>query len=95
MLSYLMVLGRKRELALMRSMGSGVWRTFASFFLEQAGLCLSGGILLLLIWGIFSQVSVFQALSVAGVLGCYLLGAALSVALLNRAGLVEILQDKE
>ena len=94
-LSYLMVLGRKRELALMRSMGSGVWRTFASFFLEQAGLCLSGGILLLLIWGIFSQVSVFQALSVAGVLGCYLLGAALSVALLNRAGLVEILQDKE
>jgi ABC-type lipoprotein release transport system permease subunit len=94
--SYLLTKTRRSEFAVMRSTGAGAFRTFVVFFTEQAVLCLLGTLLggavsLLMPGGM-------HALRLYAILGyalCYLLGSAVSVAMMNRVNVLSILSAKE
>ena len=93
-ISWLMINTRKREFALMRGLGTGRGRIYLSFFLEQALLALAGcgiGCLsMLLISG-----SRLQWMIVAGYLVFYLLGCSISIILIGRSHLMELLTNRE
>ncbi len=93
-ISWLMVNGRKMEFAIMRGLGASPQRTFASFFLEQAGLaligCILGGILLT---ALQAGVAGWAASAILG--GCYFIGSALAVLFVERIKLITILSERE
>lgn len=94
LISWLMIHGRRMEFAVLRGLGAPRGRVFASFFLEQALLCLPGclaGALVLMpflpagaVWG-----------AAAGFYTCYLVGCALSVAAVGRTKLMALLSERE
>lgn len=94
LISWLMIHGRRMEFAVLRSLGAPRGRVFASFFLEQALLCLPGclaGALALTpflpadaVWG-----------AAAGFYACYLVGCALSVLAVGRTRLMALLSERE
>ena len=94
-LSYLLVLGRKQEMAMMRGMGSGAARAFFSLFAEQVFLCLAGGGGFLLLWRVFRPVTGEILAGGLAVMLCYLAGAAVSAAWMNRGKAAVILSEKE
>ena len=79
----------------MRGFGAQKWRVFVSFFLEQAILCLAGCLLgcVGLFW-LYAGGAV-QPLSVAAYLICYFLGAAISIRMIGKTELMEILTVRE
>lgn len=93
-ISWLMVNGRKMEFAIMRGLGATPQRTFASFFLEQAGLalvgCILGGIILTVL---AAGVTGWIASAILGV--CYFIGSALAVLFVERIKLITILTERE
>jgi len=94
--SYLLVVGRKNEVATMRGLGTSGRRTFFSFFLEQGFLCIigtAGGVILWLLFGGIS--SGLHLYLVAGFLGCFLLGSAISVTIMIRSNVFSILSDRD
>ena len=95
LVSYLMMHNRKGELALMQSMGTPRRKIFFAFFLEQAALCLGGIVLVWLIWAGITGFTVTQALCMAVCILCYLAGCALSIVILNRSKVLELLRSKE
>lgn len=93
-ISWLTVSSRRMEIAVMRGLGASPGRAFASFFLEQAALCLSGclaGVLVMALrcpgWAVW--------LAGAGFLACYLAGCALSVLAAGRTNLMLLLSERE
>lgn len=93
-ISWLTVSGRRMEIAVMRGLGASPGRAFASFFLEQAALCLAGclaGVLIMTLrcpgWAVW--------LAGAGFLACYLAGCALSVFAAGRTNLMLLLSERE
>lgn len=95
LVSYLMMHNRKGELALMQSMGTPRWKVFFAFFLEQAILSMAGIVVVWLIWGAatgFTQTQIFCMLIC---ICCYLAGCGLSIGILNRNRVLELLRDKE
>lgn len=93
-ISWLTVSSRRMEIAVMRGLGVSPGRAFASFFLEQAALCLSGclaGVLVMALrcpgWAVW--------LAGAGFLACYLAGCALSVLAAGRTNLMLLLSERE
>lgn len=95
LVSWLMIFSRRREFALMRGFGAQKWRVFASFFLEQAILCLAGCLLgcVGLFW-LYAGGAV-QPLTIAAYLICYLLGAAISIRMIGKTELMEVLTIRE
>ncbi len=95
-ISYLVTKSRRKELAMMRSMGAGRIRTFFAFFSEQLLLALLGslfgiGLIALFMGGVSSA----QWLYFAGYFVSYLLGIALSVAVMNRVNVMDILTKED
>lgn len=94
LVSWLMIQGRRIEFAVLRGLGAPRLRVFASFFLEQALLCLPGCLA-----GALALTPFFPAGAVWGAAGsflaCYLAGAALSVAAVGRTKLMALLSERE
>ena len=94
-ISWLMIFSRRREFALMRGLGVQKWRVFASFFMEQAILsmigCLVGCSLLFLLYA----GGMAQPIAVAGYLVCYLLGTTISIKMIGKTHLMELLTIRE
>ena len=94
-ISWLMTFSRRQEFALMRGFGTKKWRVFASFFLEQAILnvagCLAGCAALFRLYAGGTA----QLLAVAAYLICYLLGTAVSVLIIGKTDLMELLTVRE
>jgi hypothetical protein len=94
--SYLLVVSRKIELAIMRGLGTTRIRTFVSFFIEQSLLSILGTIvgfsIWLLVWG---TPRTLHLTLTAGFLICYFLGSAVSVRVMNYTNVLTILTDKD
>ncbi len=93
--SWLMTYSRRREFALMRGFGAKKSRVFGSFFLEQTILCLIGCLAgCLALTGLYAG-GLTQPLAVAGFLICYLLGTAISIKMIGKTDLMELLTVRE
>ena len=93
-ISWLMINGRRMEFAVMRGLGAPRGRVFASFFLEQGALCLAGSLLgALALSAVRPGAAVW--LAAAGFLACYLAGCALSVLVVGRTKLMDLLSERE
>ena len=94
-ISWLMTYSRRKEFALMRGFGAGKRRVFASFFLEQAILsitgCLAGCLALFRLYAGGAS----QPLAAAAYLVCYLLGTAISILIIGKTNLMELLSVRE
>ena len=94
LISWLMVNGRRMEFAILRGLGASRRRVFASSFLEQALLCLTGCVIgcagLLFLSG-----GAVKWLAVLAFLLCYLIGCALSVRAVGRTNLMALLSERE
>ncbi len=94
LISWLMINGRRMEFDIMRGLGASQKQVFASFFLEQALLCLTGCLIgcagLLFLSG-----GAVKWLAVLAFLLCYLIGCALSVQAVGRTNLMALLSERE
>lgn len=93
--SWLLSRHRIREYALMRSLGTRHGQSFLSFLLEQSLLFCAG----LLPAGLFLLIRP-EAITASGVqlllfAACYLVGTTLSISLMRRRSVLDILQAKE
>ena len=95
-ISYLMTKSRRKELAMMRSMGAGRLRTFFAFFTEQAVLAVVGFGLGIAVLGLFfGGIFTVQWPYFLGYLACYVLGIALSILVMNRVNVMGILTKED
>ena len=94
-ISWLMIFSRRREFALMRGCGAQKRLVFASFFLEQAILsftgCLAG--CMVLFWLYAGGAT--QPLAVAAYLICYLMGTSISILMIGKTNLMELMTIRE
>ncbi len=93
-ISWLMVNGRKLELAMMRGLGAPRSRVFFSFFLEQGILAAAGAIAAGLILTLTGRTG-FGWLGAAVFLAFYLSGCALAVTAVCRTRLLRSLSEPE
>ena len=93
-ISWLMINGRRMEFAVLRGIGASRRRVFATFFLEQAALCIIGCIVGALILTVFKPVLTIW-LATAGFVVSYLAGCALSILAVGRTKLIELLSERE
>ena len=93
-ISWLMINGRRMEFAILRGIGASRKRVFATFFLEQASLCVIGCIIGALILTVFKPVPTIW-LATAGFIASYLVGCALSILAVGRTKLIELLSERE
>jgi hypothetical protein len=94
-ISWLMIFSRKREFALMRGCGVQKRQIFASFFLEQAILCLAGCLAgCLMLFRLYAG-GVAQPLAAAAYLICYLLGTTVSIRMIGKTDLMALLRIRE
>ena len=94
--SYLLVVSRKKEFATMRGLGTSRVRTFFSFFFEQGLLCLTGTGIGLTLWSVIWKTPTdFHLLLTAGFVGLYLIGGTISVLIMNRENVLKILFDRD
>lgn len=93
--SWLMTYSRRKEFALMRGFGAGKLRVFNSFFLEQMILCLIGCLIgsAALYW--FYAGGYIQLAAVGAFLVCYLLGTIVSIKIIGKTDLMELLTVRE
>lgn len=87
--SYLLTRGRRREIAIMRTLGEGQRRIFLLFLLEAGVLALVGGLLGLFAAGTLGGAVYSPLLPVCFLL--YWLGTAVALASLQRLSVMEIL----
>jgi hypothetical protein len=94
--SYLLVVSRRMELATLRGLGASSLTTFMSFFLEQSLLCLIGVGLGMAAWRVLRGPFIpLHLWLILGFVGCYFVGSALSIGIMNRRNLLAILTDKD
>lgn len=93
-ISWLLVSSRRMEFAVMRGLGASGGRVFASFFGEQALLCLAGSLIGCVLpalatggWDHLPSTGIFVL--------CYLAGCALSVIAAGRTPLMSLLSERE
>ena len=94
-ISWLLINGRKQEFALMRGFGTKKRRIFASFFLEQALLCGAGTLIGAAAIPIFGAGGWLPPVAAAAFAVCYLAGCAVSVRMIGKTKLMELLSSKE
>ncbi len=92
-ISWLMINGRRMEFAIMRGLGAPRSRAFWSFFWEQAVLCLLGCLAAGALLTAFGAAARWLAVGVFAL--CYLAGTAVSVLLVGRTNLMELLSERE
>ena len=94
--SYLLIISRKKEFATMRGLGATRLHAFFSFFYEQAVLCLLGTAAGLAVWQILmgSPSSLHFTLT-AGFLLFYFLGSTISITIMNQTSVLVILLDRD
>ena len=93
-ISFLLARDRKPEYAVMRMLGESRLQITLKALLEQFVLCLAG-VSLGAAAGHFMEVVRFDGVVCTMILLCYTLGAAVAVMLTVRAGVMDILRDKE
>jgi len=94
--SYLLVVSRRMELAILRGLGATTFTTSTSFFLEQSFLCLFGVAFGLLFWTLLrGTTTTLHLWLILGFVVCYFVGSAISVGILNKRNLLTILSDKD
>ncbi|HHY87674.1 MAG TPA: FtsX-like permease family protein [Chloroflexi bacterium] len=94
--SYLLVVSRKKEIATMRGLGGTHFCSFFSFFYEQSILCVLGLAVGLGLWRLAMQAPTELHLTLtAGFAICYFAGCSVSIMVMNRASVLTILQDKD
>jgi ABC-type antimicrobial peptide transport system permease subunit len=94
--SYLFVVSRKMEFAIMRGLGTTRFRSFFSFFFEQSLLCILGLLIGYSIWvPIWGTPKMLHIALTTGFLVCYFLGSAVSVTIMNHTNVLTILTDRD
>jgi ABC-type antimicrobial peptide transport system permease subunit len=94
--SYLLVVSRKKEFATMRGLGATRFRTFFSFFYEQGILCLLGTAIGLVVWQfVWSRPTELHLMLIVGFLTCYFIGSAISITIMNQSKVLSILFDRD
>lgn len=94
--SYLLIVSRKREFATMRGLGATHTGSFFSFFFEQSLLCLQGTAVGFAVWHLAGGAdSALHMSLVVGFLVCYFLGCAVSIMIMNQSNVLTILLDKD
>jgi ABC-type antimicrobial peptide transport system permease subunit len=94
--SYLLVVSRKRELAILRGLGATQRTTFFSLFLEHALLSMLGVLAGLALWRLLGgEVIAAHLLLSTGYFASYLLGCAVSILIMNRAIVLTLLLDRD
>ena len=78
----------------MRGFGASKGRIFASFFVEQVILCLIGCLIGCAAFFVLHE-GLLQVLSVLAFMVCYLAGAAISVLMIGRSKLMDLLAARE
>jgi len=95
-ISFILILLRKKEIAVMRGMGASKAVSFLSLFNEQLMLCLIGSltglVLCVFILKIYSGLSHLLC-AIFGL--CWIAGAAISAARINHCTVMSILRDEE
>ncbi len=94
-ISWLLINGRKQEFALMRGFGANGKRIFASFFFEQALLCGAGTLIGAAAIPVFNAGGWLPPAAAAAFAVCYLAGCAVSVRMIGKTKLMELLSSKE
>ena len=93
--AYLLILSRKRELAIMRGLGAGRRRAFMSLFWEQAALCTAGCALGL---GAAAALGTLTAggAGLAGIFAlCWFIGSCAAAVGMNGPAVLGILREEE
>ncbi len=93
--AYLLVLSRKRELAIMRGLGASSGKAFMSLFLEQAALGISGCALGLGAAAALGRWSARGAMLVGIFALCWFIGCAAAAAGMNGPAVLGILREEE
>ena len=94
--SYLLVVSRRMELATLRGLGASSFTTFMSFFLEQSLLCLIGVGVGVAAWRVLRGPFIpLHLWLILGFVICYFVGSALSIGIMNSRNLLAILSDKD
>ena len=94
--SYLLIVSRKLELATMRGLGATRTGAFFSFFYEQSILCLLGTAAGLLIWQlVWGAPAALHLTLIAGFLICFFTGSAASITIMNYSSVLTLLLDKD
>ena len=94
--SYLMVVSRKLEFAIMRGLGTTRIHSFLSFFTEQSILTILGILIGFSIWiPVWGTPTTLHGALSAGFFVCYLLGSAISVTIMSHSNVLTILTDKD
>ena len=93
-ISWLMINGRRMEFAILRGLGASRRRVFATFFIEQAMLCVLGCLIGALILTVLRP-SLIIWLATAVFIVCYLAGCALSIRAVGNIKLIELLSERE
>ncbi len=94
--SYLLVVSRKKEFATMRGLGATRVRTFFSFFWEQSILCVLGTVIGLVGWRcILGIPNALHLMLTGGFLICYFIGCTVSIMIMNHTRVLTILLDRD
>lgn len=93
--AYLLILSRKRELAIMRGLGATRGTSFLSLFLEQVALCITGCALGLLIALALGSLTALGATLTAAFALCWVIGSAAAAVGMNGPAVLQILREEE
>lgn len=94
-LSFLLLRGRKKEAAIMRSLGMRRWQVAGVFLTETAAQALTGTLVGGLLSYVVLDATVFQLKYLALVLACFLLGGAAAVWKISGVNVFNIMTARE
>ena len=95
-ISWLLIVNRRIEMATMRGLGATHWTIFNSFFFEQLTLCLLGIVIGLAIWIIWRGVpSLTHLYLILGFMACYFAGTTIAILSSLTKKLLTLLTEKE
>ena len=93
-ISWLMINGRRMEFAILQGLGASYRRVFATFFIEQAILCIFGCLIGAILLTVLKPLLIIW-LATAIFIVCYLVGCALAIRAVGNIKLIELLSERE